>query len=207
MKTLLGMLSAVICLALITPLFAGEGKPNKEALKERMKQLDTDGDGKLSAEEKAAGKAAAGERKPGKPGAKESKVGLQQKILEKFDSNGNGKLDPDEQAAAKKASKERRKHKGKPGEEGTDAPPFNPGDGIGGLNGQPVAGGPASGPRGDGRAKLLERFDFNRDGQLSPEEMAQAKQWMAKLGGPGQGGVGLPPGIGRPGKPGRGPKQ
>lgn len=214
MKKLLAFVVAIACCSSSTSLLAEGQRPNKEAFKERMKQFDTDGDGKLSADEKAAMKAAPGDRKPpgklaaggfGAARGGETKAGLQQKILEKFDANGNGKLDPDEQAAARQAAAERRKSK-KLGQDGAANGAanggVNPGDGIGGLNGQGVGGG-AAGPRGDGRAKLMERFDLNRDGQLSPEEMAQAKAMMEKLGGAGQGGLNLPqggigPGGGRP---------
>lgn len=207
MKPLLPLLAMFACCCTTSPLRAEVDRPNKEALKERMKQFDTDGDGKLSADEKAAMKAAIGDRKPpGRPPARgaagEKKAGLQQSILEKFDANGNGKLDPEEQTAARQAAAERRKNK-KLGQNGAAGGAFNPGDGINGLNGQQLGGGGAAGPRGDGRAKMMERFDLNRDGQLSPEEMAQAKAMMEKLGGPGQGGFNLPPGVngGGPGRP------
>lgn len=209
MKTLAGFLAATTCLALSTSLSAGEGKLHKEDLKARIKQFDVDGDGKLSADEKATMRAAVGERRPNKPGAEgEGKAGLQQKIIEKFDVNGNGKLDPDERAVAQKAAAEHRKKKGKadPNQGDGGFPPPG-GNGGNGLNGQPGGGGVA-GPQGDGRAKLLEKFDLNRDGQLSTDEMARAKQMMERRGG-GQGGLNLPPGVARPvpGKLGRAPRQ
>ena len=197
MKTQLGFCFGLICLVLARPVFAVDGKPSKESVKERMKQFDTDGDGKLSADEKAAAKQLLGERKSGKPGdASTGKRTMQQMILEKFDANGNGKLDPEEQTAARKAAIEMKKNKGKRGQNqgqpnGENA--FNPGNGLNGLNGQPL-GGNGGGARGNGsgRAKLLERFDMNRDGRLSEEEMARAKQMMG-------GGGNLPPGFSQPG--------
>lgn len=126
--------------------------------------------------------------KAGKPGraAKpaEDKLTPQQMALQKFDANGNGKLDPDEQVAARKAAAEARKNKNKkgqqPGQQPQDPNTPNAGNGINGLNGMPLggAGGNGANTQGSGWAKMLERFDLNRDGQLSEQEMMRAKQMM-----------------------------
>jgi hypothetical protein len=201
MKALLITAAVSMCVVFSSPLQAREGKTNQKALPDRLSQFDVNGDGQLSAEEKAAAKA-----NPGKGAARlradrakadgESKVGRQQQVLAEFDANGNGTLEPDEKAAARKAAAERRKNRKKARSQGGQ-PTGAPESGLESLNGQPLNG---AGPRGDGRAKLLEKFDFNRDGQLSPEEMARAKQIMQQLGAPGQNGANLPPGFLPPGK-------
>jgi hypothetical protein len=193
MKLQLSVCFGVLLIA--SPLFAVDGKAAKETFKDRLKQFDTDGDGKISAQEKAAAKAAMGENK-GKPGnAAENKAGLQKKVLDEFDTNGNGKLDPDEQGAARKAAVERRKNRKKGPQNNADPNAINQGNGVNGLNGQPLGGGnggAAGAGQGSGRAKLMEKFDMNRDGILSPEEMARAKQFMG-------GGANLPPNLGQQG--------
>jgi hypothetical protein len=153
----------------------------------------------------AGGLAKAGETKPrtAKPAAS-AKPTKQQLMLEKFDTNGNGKLDPDERSAAMQASKERRSQKKKDAaNEGNLGQPGSPGDpnaGIGGLGGQPLGGGGTAGTGGDGRAKLLQRFDTNRDGILSAQEMQQAQAAMQQMRQPGQlNGGNLPPGGAPPG--------
>lgn len=173
MKSLVTLLALFAALASASQLFAEPGK------------LDVEG--------KAAGRAA--QRKTAKPdadGKKKagSKAGRQQQVLREFDADGDGKLNREEQSAARKAAAERRKNKGKgkPGQPGAAGQPQDPNQGIGDLNGQPIGGGAAggaAGPRGDGRAKLLERFDMNRDGQLNADEMARARQFMQNRG-PGQ---------------------
>jgi Ca2+-binding EF-hand superfamily protein len=201
MKLQLGLCVGVASLFFVSPLFAVEGKSAKESIQERIKQFDTNGDGKLSADEKAAAKAAMGDPKAGKrDSVNESKTGLQKKVLDEFDANANGKLDPDEQTAARKAATERRKNKKKGPQNGANpnAPNAgNQGNGINGMNGQALGGnagngGAGRGNQGSGRAKLMEKFDMNRDGILSAEEMARAKQFMG-------GGANLPPNLGQQG--------
>jgi len=51
------------------------------------------------------------------------------------------------------------------------------------------AGGNGANTQGGGWAKMLERFDVNRDGQLSDQEIMRAKQMM---------GGKLPPGFSPP---------
>jgi hypothetical protein len=106
----------------------------------------------------------------------------QQMALQKFDTNGNGKLDPDEQAAARKAAADARKNKPKKGQQPKDQPHDpnapNASNGINGMNGIPLGGAGNGGSPGRGWSKMLERFDLNRDGQLSEQEMMRAKQMM-----------------------------
>jgi hypothetical protein len=142
--------------------------------------------------------------KPGKALAKPSakttgnKLTPQQMALQKFDTNVNGKLDPEEQVAARKAASEARKNKNKKGQQPSQQPQngnaANAGNGINGLNGMPLGGGGGNGAnsQGGGWAKMLERFDLNRDGQLNEQEMMRAKQMM---GGKLPAGF-LPPNVG-----------
>jgi hypothetical protein len=169
------LLALLACLLLSSSSLAAEPKTNRDTLKP------------LSGERKASGRFHA-------KAAGEGKAGLQQKILQEFDTNGNGKLDPDEQAAARKAAAERRKsHKHKPGSDAGATSVLEQPQGIQPLNGQPLGG--AAGPRGDGRAKLMERFDLNRDGRLSPQEEARAREMMQKSGGLGRNGGVIPPQV------------
>jgi hypothetical protein len=123
----------------------------------------------------------------------------QQQILERFDTNGNGKLDPDEMAAARKAAAERRRNKNKPDRDaagnGEGIP--NAGNGPQGLDG--FGPGQAGPPRGNGRAKIMERFDLDRDGQLNEEEQARFQQFMQQRAGQFGGANGQGPGFAGPG--------
>jgi hypothetical protein len=123
----------------------------------------------------------------------------QQQILEKFDADGNGKLDAQEMAAARKAAAERRKNKNKPLRNGAGGEGFDgQGEGLQAFEGL-GPGGPGGPPRGNGRAKMLEKFDLDRDGQLSAEEMARAHQFMQQRGGQLGGANGQGPGFAGPG--------
>lgn len=123
----------------------------------------------------------------------------QQQILEQFDTNGNGKLEPDEMAAARKAAADRRRNKNKPNRDAVvDGEGFpNAGHGPQGLD--EFGPGQAGPPRGNGRAKMMERFDLDRDGRLNEEEQARAQQFMQQRAGQFGGANGQGPGFAGPG--------
>jgi hypothetical protein len=123
-------------------------------------------------------------------GTRSQTTSKRQQVIEQFDANGDGKLDSQEMAAARKAAAERRKNKGARGNSRGNLSDEQAaaGNGLNGLNGlDPTAG---QNPRGNGRAKIMERFDLNRDGILSDAEMAQAAQYMQQNGMGGAGAAG-----------------
>jgi len=135
----------------------GEGdRPNR---KEMLKKFDTDGDGKLNEEERAALKEAMKKRHHAE-------------ALKRFDKDGDGELNEEERAAAKEAAKKRiagRDGAGKDGREG----------GKGGREGRKGR------PNFDDlpeklKARLIEKFDADGDGQLNEEEKAKAREEMKK---------------------------
>jgi hypothetical protein len=79
-----------------------------------LKRFDTDGDHKLSDEERAAAKEA----------VKVCWKKLHARLLEKFDANHDGKLDDAERAAAREARKAR--HQGENATKGTTEPAPSP---------------------------------------------------------------------------------
>ncbi len=90
---------------------------------------------------------------------------IKEMMLQKFDANKNGTLDPDEKAAAMKAMQERRGGSPKGGSPST--------------TGEPAKG---DSPM---MARLLQKFDTNKNGVLDPDEREAAmKARNAKSGGP-----------------------
>ena len=77
-------------------------------------------------------------------GAGQGREKIKEMLLQKFDANKNGTLDPDEKAAAMKAYQERKGG--------------SPKGGTPGAKGDPAKGG------GPMMAKLLEKFDTNKNG-------------------------------------------
>lgn len=105
------------------------------------------------------------------PGAGQGRGKMKEMMMQKFDTNKNGTLDPEEKAAAMKALQERRGGSPKGGA------PGSPGDAAKG--GDPAKG---SGPM---MARLLQKFDTNKNGVLDPDEKEAAmKARNAKSGGP-----------------------
>ncbi len=204
MKLFTGFLVVLSFVTFTRAIGAGEGNAKQGGFKGGKQPFVSDGDEKLNPAKKGAVKAALGGTDAGgftskaKP-EKESKAGLQKKVIEQFDLNGNGTLEPDEQAAARKAAAERRKNKKKAGQDGAGQSPKS-GNGLDEPIGQPMGAGGA-GPTGHGQAKLLQKFDLNRDGMLSPDEVAKAQEWMRRNAGPGQGAGQLPLEAGRPPRP------
>ena len=123
-----------------------------------LKRFDTDGDGKLSEQERrAAMKARAGSTKKrgdaptGRPGQQLNR----EEILKKFDTDGDGRLSEEERAALRASIAGRR----------------------GGANASRAAK-----PNSEGRKsrvdkkELLEKFDTDGDGKLSSQERAAARE-------------------------------
>ena len=96
-KTLVTAITATI--ALFTPLFA-EGKKGKcdKGRQKMIQQFDTDGDGQLNEQEKAAAKEAMQQRRET----------AKAKRLERFDTDGDGELSKEERKAAREAMAQKR---------------------------------------------------------------------------------------------------
>jgi hypothetical protein len=109
-----------------------------------------------------------------KRAAAEKKAEAKVDLLARFDANGNGRLDPDERKAAVAERAKQRKDRKKQAKQAAAQPvPTHP----------PAAGGNAAGSvgssaRGDGRAKLLAKFDRNRNGRLDGPEIEAANAAM-----------------------------
>ncbi len=105
------------------------------------------------------------EDSPKAAGAGQGREKIKEMILQKFDANKNGTLDPEEKAAAMKAMQERKGG--------------GPKGGAPGAKGDPAKG------EGPMMARLLQKFDTNKNGVLDPDEKAAAmKARDAKSGGP-----------------------
>jgi len=89
-----------------------------------------------------------------------------------------------------------------------DPPGFGPPPSLGAGGMGPGGFGPSGGPMQRGDLKVLEQFDADHDGRLSPAERTEARAWLKtnrpRRGGPG--GPGGPGGFGGPDgfRPGRG---
>lgn len=94
-----------------TPSDTTNNKPTREEKRQAdLEKYDTNNDGKLDKDERAARKA-------------DKEAEKQAKLLAKYDKNGNGKLDPDEEAAMKAdQEKHAHKHPAKPASSETEAP-------------------------------------------------------------------------------------
>jgi len=132
------------------------GRPSKE---EMLKKFDADGDGKLNKEERTAAREAMKKR-------------FREEALKRFDKDGDGELNEEERAAAKEAAKKRRGGRDGAGKDGRE-------------------GGKGGRDRGKGRpsfddlpekmkARLIEKFDADGDGELNDEEKAKAREEMKK---------------------------
>jgi Ca2+-binding EF-hand superfamily protein len=88
----------------------GKGAGSAERKARLLKRFDSDGDGKLSEQERAAARKARAER--GQDGeARERKRAM---LLKRFDSDGDGKLSPSERDAAREKLQNRPERKGQP---------------------------------------------------------------------------------------------
>ena len=158
MKALTALLFAFAACSLAQAADAPKQRPGAGAggaYREKMQQMalqrfDTNKNGTLDPNEKAAMMKAMQERKGGAPGAGGAPKGgasgtggapkggspgakgggqMQEMFLQKFDANKNGVLDPDEKAAAMKAMQERKGKSGTaPGAPGI--PTYNPESGV-----------------------------------------------------------------------------
>jgi len=103
-------------------------------------------------------------------------------LLAQFDRNGDGTLDADERKAAlaarakERRAKARRKRESAQPVAGAGAPA------AGLVPGQNIPSGRAQGGLGDGRDKLLAKFDRNRNGRLDPDEAKAAEKALGASG-------------------------
>ncbi len=129
-----------------------------------LEKFDANKDGQLDDSEKAAAKAAFEAKRA------EMKAAFEKKMLEKFDANKDGQLDDSEKAAAKaefeKMRAERRGKCGKRGHRGPKRPC------CGGRRGHRHM---SPEQKAECRAKFMEKFDANKDGQLDDAEKAAVK--------------------------------
>ncbi len=187
MKRCLALSLAVLFGGIYASAQAEDAKDSKEDRRAKLQErFDTNKDGKLDENEKAAAQKELGRGGEKRPGDKRPfdlngtlPPELEKKLLQHFDKNSNGKLDDDEKAAAQEEMKKRREQGGKPG--------------------RPGAGGPPDG-------KLLQHFDKNGDGKLDDTERAAAQEEMKKRREQGGKPGARPEGAKRPegGKPGEG---
>ena len=166
-----------------------------EAMKAKfMEKFDTNKDGQLSDEEKAEVK----------KHFEAKHAEMKAKFMEKFDTNKDGQLSDEEKAEVKKAFEAKKaewmaKHGQKPGmrhgrHHGMRHGKPGMGHGHHGMkHGKPCCGKRpqlSAEQKEAMKAKFMEKFDTNKDGQLSDEEKAEVKkffeakkaEWMAKKG-------------------------
>jgi Ca2+-binding EF-hand superfamily protein len=135
------------------------GGPNREQM---LARFDTNGDGQLNEQERAAAKAAFGDRPAGqnpngqKPDGQRPNM---QEMLQRFDADGDGQLNAQEKAAAQQALQNFRSQGGGPK--------------------GPVGAGNQLSP--EMRARLIQQFDRDGDGQLNLQEQQAAMQHLQQL--------------------------
>ena len=99
-------------------------------------------------------------------------------LLQRFDENGNGQLDPNERMAEQKFIQQRN------GNNPTQLPqmrrPQNPNQRPQGQRREGMMLLPRKREHKLDKSRLLNRFDINRDGQLSASERAAAIEAMGK---------------------------
>ena len=126
-----------------------------------LEKFDANKDGQLDDSEKAAAKAEFEAKRA------EMKAAFEKKMLEKFDADKDGQLDDSEKAAAKaEFEKMRAERRGKCGKHGHHGPKRPCCGGSRHMNPEKMA---------ECRAKFMEKFDANKDGQLDDAEKAAAK--------------------------------
>jgi Ca2+-binding EF-hand superfamily protein len=168
------LLCSVFALAIAAPAIAEDSKDSKKydgrgAIP--FDQLDTDGDGVLSQEERAVARKkrhekrlkeldADGDGRVSEAERAAARNKRQGKHLEEFDTDGDGKISEAERAAAR--NKRQGKHL-----EGFDT------DGDGKISDEERRA--AQGKRSNQRARELEQFDADGDGKLTGKEKEQAK--------------------------------
>lgn len=202
--------SAILCgLLAVVPLAAlAQAPPEGQGRKAALQKFDTNGDGRLDAEERKAAQQAVGQA-----------FGGREAIMKRFDTNGNGKIDPDERAAIQKAMADRGGNReGKPGQ-APNGPRMSreeimkrfDSNGNGRIDPEERAAiqkemagkfrpGQGQGKR-PSREEILKKFDANNNGRLDPAELAKLRETMGRR--PGQPGAGDKPANDR--KPGQRP--
>lgn len=137
-----------------------------------LEKFDANKDGQLDDAEKAAAKADFEAKRA------EMKAAFEKKMLEKFDANKDGQLDDAEKAAAKAEFEKMRAERGprgpKCGRHGHRGPK---GPRCGGFRGHRHM---SPEQKAECRAKFMEKFDANKDGQLDDAEKAAAKAEFEK---------------------------
>ncbi|MEX2119037.1 MAG: hypothetical protein WD847_05440 [Pirellulales bacterium] len=104
--------------------------------------------------------------------AAQKKAAAKADLLARFDANGNGRLDPDERkAAASERAKQRKDRKKQAKQAPAQAVPIPP-------PAANAAGSISPPARGTSQAKLLARFDRNRNGRLDGPEIQAANAAM-----------------------------
>ena len=167
--------SLTLLAVLLQPAAAGApaAQPIRDAL---LKRFDLDKDGKLNAAEMEAAKAARAKRKEGKEGKSDTPMtdkALENpgpRVLEKFDADKDGKLSDSEKQAAREAFKKRAdaNQDGKVDKSERVAAGEAMKAAVNAKKAKPAKN------QGKGReavrAKILERFDEDKDGQLNEAE-------------------------------------
>ena len=154
------------------------GRPSREMILERF---DTNGDGKLDSEERAAAEEAqhrcciddapaarkemmsrGTDGRNGRPGRRGNMQVNREEMLKKFDKNGNGRIDQNERQAVMQFVRQQQA----------------------GSGGQPRMRPERPGGRGTpnmSREELLKRFDKNGNGELDPNERQAVQQFMRQM--------------------------
>ena len=164
--------SLTLLAVLLQPAAAGApaAQPIRDAL---LKRFDLDKDGKLNAAEMEAAKAARAKRKEGKSDTPMADKALENpgpRALEKFDADKDGKLSDSEKQAAREAFKKRAdaNQDGKVDKSERVAAGEAMKAAVNAKKAKPAKN------QGKGReavrAKILERFDEDKDGQLNEAE-------------------------------------
>ncbi len=139
----------------------------EEMQRRMMERFDTDRDGQISAEERAAAHAEMNNRRPQgpegnvHPGNRRRPHSERPEMIERFDTDGDGQLSPEEHEALRAAAQNRRGERAQRGPRG-ERPEGN------------VHPGNRRRPHGE-RPEMIERFDTDGDGQLSEAEREAAR--------------------------------
>jgi len=151
------VLGATLAVGLATVAYAEPEGPMQGKRQEMLKKFDTNGDGVLSDEERAA--------------AREQHI---TKMIEEFDADSDGKLDRTELSASLKAMRERHGKQGPRGNMRQGAIEKFDADGDGKLSEEERAA--AHKALGERRQECLKKFDADGDGALNEEERAAARK-------------------------------
>ena len=137
---------------------------------EFIKKFDTDGDGQLSDTERQAMREQMGAMGMGH-GRHGMSPEMRQRMLDKYDVNKNGQLDPDEKAAFERDREARRAEFIKEFDTDGDGK-LSDAEREAAREKYPNMGRHGRHGGGEMHARMLERYDVNKNGQLDPEEKA-----------------------------------